>query len=155
MKLTTFTDYSLRVLIYLAAEPGRRATIAEISRAFDISENHLTKVVHFLGKQGWIDTVRGKGGGIVLARPAHAIGVGAVVRDTEGAAMPAECFDVEKRDCAILKGCRLKHVLADAVRAFYEVLDRYTLEDISRNKDVLVTIVKFQRRADAGYAARR
>jgi Rrf2 family nitric oxide-sensitive transcriptional repressor len=155
MKLTSFTDYSLRVLIYLAAEPGRRATIAEISSAFDISENHLTKVAHFLGKQGWISTVRGKGGGLALARRAEDIGVGAVVRDTEGAAMPAECFDVENNHCAILKGCRLKKVLADAVRAFYEVLDRYTVEDISRSPQVVSTIVQFQRRANAGYAARR
>ena len=86
MKLTAFTDYSLRVLIYLAAEPERRATIAEISAAFDIKENHLTKVVHHLGKRGWVETVRGKGGGLMLARPARDIGIGRVVRDTEGAA---------------------------------------------------------------------
>ena len=155
MKLTTFTDYSLRVLIYLAAEPGRRATIAEISSAFDVSENHLTKVVHFLGKRGWISTVRGKGGGIVLARPATQIGVGAVVRDTEGAAMPAECFDAANKQCAILKGCRLRKVLGDAVHAFYDVLDQYSLADIARNQQVLATIVQFHRRADAGFAARR
>jgi Rrf2 family nitric oxide-sensitive transcriptional repressor len=155
MKLTSFTDYSLRVLIYLAAEPGRRATIAEIASSFDLSEHHLTKVVHLLGKQGWISTVRGKGGGIALARPADEIGVGAVVRDTEGAAMPAECFDAENHRCALLKGCRLKNVLAEAVHGFYEVLDRYTLADISRNPQVVNTIVQFHRRADAGYATRR
>ena len=154
MRLTAFTDYSLRVLIYLAADTGRRATIAEISSAFDISEHHLTKVVHFLGRQGWIATVRGKGGGMALARPAAAIGIGAVVRDTEGAAVPAECFAEEPSHCAILKGCRLKKVLAEAVRAFYDVLDQYTLADISRNPRVLNTIVQFQRRADAGNAAR-
>ena len=155
MKLTAFTDYSLRVLIYLAGEPGRRATIAEISSAFDVSENHLTKVVHFLGKQGWISTTRGKGGGIALARPATQIGVGAVVRDTEGAAMPAECFDATNKQCAILKGCRLRKALADAVHAFYEVLDQYSLADIARSQQVLATIVQFHRRADAGIAARR
>ena len=155
MKLTSFTDYSLRVLIYLAAEPGRRATIAEIASSYELSEHHLTKVVHFLGKHGWISTVRGKGGGIVLGRPAEDIGVGAVVRDTEGAAMPAECFDAENHRCAILKGCRLKKVLAEAVRGFYEVLDRYTLADISRSPQVVSTIVEFHRRADVAYAARR
>ena len=79
MKLTAFTDYSLRVLIFLAADPDRRATIAEIATAFDVKENHLTKVVHFLGKQGWLCTVRGKGGGLGLARPADTISVGQVV----------------------------------------------------------------------------
>ncbi|MGZ5215218.1 MAG: Rrf2 family transcriptional regulator [Caldimonas sp.] len=81
MKLTSFTDYGLRVLIYLAADPDRRATISEIATAFDVSENHLTKVVHFLGKQGWLDNVRGKGGGMNLSRsPQHTV-VGKVVRN--------------------------------------------------------------------------
>ncbi|HEU6455227.1 MAG TPA: Rrf2 family transcriptional regulator, partial [Roseateles sp.] len=78
MKLTVFTDYSLRVLIYLAATPGRRATIAEICTAFDIKANHLTKVVHHLGKRGWVATVRGKGGGLTLAMAADQIRIGEV-----------------------------------------------------------------------------
>lgn len=143
MKLTAFTDYSLRVLIYLAAEPDRRATISEISSAFDVSEHHLTKVVHFLGKSGWIDTVRGKGGGMMLAKPAREIGVGRVIRDTEGAALPAECFSASASDCAIIGCCQLKDVLAEAVRAFYGALDRYTLADITRNKAALSSILHF------------
>ena len=146
MKLTSFTDYSLRVLIYLAAEPGRRATIAQISSDFDVSENHLTKVVHFLGKQGWISTVRGKGGGMMLARPAQDICVGQVLRNTEGKAMPAECFGAEESNCAIVSCCQLKSVLAEAVKAFYAVLDRYTLADITRNKRALTSILHFYRR---------
>ena len=145
MKLTAFTDYSLRVLIYLAAEPERRATIAEISAAFDIKENHLTKVVHRLGKGGWVETVRGKGGGLTLAKPADAIGVGQVVRDTEGEAIPAECFATEESDCAIVRCCRLKGVLAEAVAAFYGVLDRYTLADITQNRRALSGILHFHR----------
>ena len=141
MKLTSFTDYSLRVLIYLAAEPTRRATIAEIAEAFEISEHHLVKVVHFLGKQGWIDTVRGKGGGMLLARPAEAICVGHVVRDTEGVDMPAECFSVDGGHCAIGGVCRLRGALAEAVRAFYAVLDRYTLADITRNRQALSKVL--------------
>ena len=86
MKLTSFTDFSLRVLIYLAADPARRATIAEVASAFDISENHLTKVVHFLGKEGWLVNVRGKGGGMNLAQAPEAIVIGRVVRATEGRA---------------------------------------------------------------------
>ena len=118
MKLTAFTDYSLRVLIYLAADTTRRATIAEIADSFGISENHLVKVVHFLGKQGWIETVRGKGGGILLAMPPGQVSVGKVVRDTEGAAMPAECFSVDGGNCVISDVCRLKGVLGEAVNAF-------------------------------------
>jgi Rrf2 family nitric oxide-sensitive transcriptional repressor len=141
MKLTAFTDYSLRVLMYLAADPNQRATIAEIAAAYGISENHLVKVVHFLGKQGWIETVRGKGGGIQLARAPEAINIGRVVRDTEGAAVPAECFLPSGGECAITAACRLKHVLADAVKAFYLVLDRYTLADISRNRQALANVL--------------
>ena len=143
MKLTAFTDYSLRVLIFLAAEPGRRATIAEILAAYEISESHLTKVVHFLGKQGWISTVRGKGGGISLAMPAEQIGVGQVLRDTEGNAEPAECFSEDGGSCAIVSCCKLQGVLAEAVNAFYAVLDRYTLADITRNNAALVSILHF------------
>jgi Rrf2 family nitric oxide-sensitive transcriptional repressor len=143
MKLTAFTDYSLRVLIYLAADPGRRATIAEIAQAFGIKENHLTKVVHFLGKQGWVSTTRGKGGGLQLARRAEDIGVGRVVRDTEGAALPAECFSAEEDHCVISNCCRLKGVMRDAVNAFYAVLDRYTLADISRNRQTLMGVLHF------------
>jgi Rrf2 family transcriptional regulator, nitric oxide-sensitive transcriptional repressor len=137
MKLSAFTDYSLRVLIYLAADTTRRATIAEIAGAFGISENHLVKVVHFPGKRGWIDTARGRGGGIVLAMAPAQVSVGQVVRDTEGAAMPAECFSEDGGNCVISRACRLKGVLGEAVEAFYAVLDRYTLADISPNRQVL------------------
>lgn len=137
MKLTAFTDYSLRVLIYLAADTTRRATIAEIAASYGISENHLVKVVHFLGKRGWIETVRGKGGGILLAMPPAQLNVGRVVRDTEGAAEPAECFSADGGHCIITGPCHLKNVLAEAVKAFYAVLDRYTLEDLVRNRAAL------------------
>ncbi|HEY0956281.1 MAG TPA: Rrf2 family transcriptional regulator [Roseateles sp.] len=145
MKLTAFTDYSLRVLIYLATEPDRRATVAEISAAFDIKANHLTKVVHHLAKCGWVATVRGKGGGLVLALPAEQISIGRVVRDTEGAALPAECFGPEHSHCAIVRSCRLKGVLAEAVDAFHAVLDRYTLADISRNRQALAGVLHLHR----------
>ena len=145
MKLTVFTDYSLRVLVYLAAGPERRATIAEISAAFDIKENHLTKVVHHLGKRGWLETTRGKGGGLVLARSANDIRIGDVVRDTEGQALPAECFAAEESGCPIVRCCRLKGVLDEAVRAFHAVLDRYTLADITRDREALSGILHFHR----------
>jgi Rrf2 family nitric oxide-sensitive transcriptional repressor len=137
MKLTAFTDYSLRVLIYVAAQPQRRATIADIAAAFDVSENHLTKVVHFLGKSGWLATVRGKGGGLELGMPPELIGLGKVVRETERAIKPAECFGHDPDNCSIASICGLRGVLGEAVRAFYTVLDRYTLADLVRNRQSL------------------
>ncbi|MDE2094835.1 MAG: Rrf2 family transcriptional regulator [Burkholderiales bacterium] len=141
MKLTSFTDYSLRVLMYLAAEPGRRATIAEVSSAFGVSQNHLTKVVHFLGQQGWLANVRGKGGGLGLALPPERIVVGQVVRATEGAALPAECFGDDPSRCAIERFCRLRGVLTQAVDAFHAVLDGYTLADLVLNRTSLAKVL--------------
>jgi Rrf2 family nitric oxide-sensitive transcriptional repressor len=142
MKLTRFTDYSLRVLIYLAADPTRRATIAEVAGAFDISENHLTKVVHLLGQSGWLANARGQGGGISLAQAAHRIVVGRVVRATEGAPLPAACFGDDPDRCRIHRSCLLKGVLKEATDAFYDVLDRYTLADLVRNRAALATILR-------------
>lgn len=141
MKLTSFTDYSLRVLIYLAAQPGRRATIAEVAAAFGISAHHLVKVVHFLGKAGWLSNVRGKGGGFELARPAGRIGVADVVRDTEGDTLLAQCFGEDGVDCAISAVCKLRGVLSEAQSAFYAVLARYTLEDLARNREQLAVVL--------------
>ena len=130
MRLTTFTDYSLRVLIFLAAAPDGRTTIADVARAFRISENHLVKVVHLLGKEGILLNTRGHGGGLRLARPAHEINIGQVVRLTEGRDMPAECFDKETNTCLLAGGCRLQGVLKQAVEKFYEVLEQYTVADL-------------------------
>lgn len=149
MKLTAFTDYSLRVLIYLAARPGRRATIAEVAAAFGISEHHLVKVVHFLGKAGWLSNVRGKGGGFELARPAERIGIADVVRDTEGEALLAECFGQDGVDCVISAVCKLRGVLSEAQSAFYAVLARYTLEDLARNREQLAPLLFIPQRGAA------
>lgn len=140
MRLTTFSDYSLRVLIYLATDADRRATIAEIAQAFGISENHLMKVVHFLGRGGWLRNVRGRGGGLELARPPGDIRVGAVVRASE-THLPAECFDRATNRCVITPVCKLKHALAEASAAFYGTLDRYTLADIAGNRRALAKIL--------------
>jgi Rrf2 family nitric oxide-sensitive transcriptional repressor len=141
MKLTAFTDYSLRVLIYVAAQPQRRATIADIATAFDVSENHLTKVVHFLGKSGWLATVRGKGGGLELGMPPELVGVGEVVRQTEGVGMPVECFSAGGCTCSIARICDLRGVVGEAMRAFYGVLDRYTLADLVHNRQELAKVL--------------
>lgn len=152
MRLKTFTDYSLRVLMFLATRPERRATIAEIANAFDISESHLMKVAHVLGRARVLANVRGKGGGLELAMLPSAITVGHVVRISEGPPRPAECFD-PAGTCRITRACRLRGVLDDAVQAFYAVLDRYTLEDITRNR-VTLSIVLKPSRPSIGHAPR-
>ena len=134
MRLTRFTDCSLRVLVYLAARRDDRATISEIAAAFVISESHLTKVVHFLGKKGLLNNTRGRGGGIELGCPADSINLGALVRAAESDAALVECFDPRTNRCVITPACRLRSVLSEALEALYATLDRYTLEDITQNK---------------------
>jgi len=146
MRLTAFTDYSLRVLIHVATAPEGRATISEVSRAFRISEHHLVKVVHLLGREGFLLNTRGRGGGLALARCAADINVGALVRTTEGGDAPAECFR-EDGTCVIAPACRLAGVLQEALDAFYAVLDRYTLADLIANRHRLAAILHFLPRA--------
>lgn len=141
MKLNAFTDYSLRVLIYVATAPEGRATIAEIARAYGISEHHLVKVVHVLGREGFLVNTRGRGGGLRLAQPAKAIGVGAVVRAAEGLDVPVECFDPDRNTCILAGSCWLAGVLAEAMRAFHAVLDRYTLADLVRDRSTMMAIL--------------
>ena len=137
MRLTTFTDYSLRVLMYLALDTDRLATIPEIAAAYDISENHLMKVVHQLGKAGVIESTRGKGGGVRLARSPEQIRLGEVVRTCEGNGPIVECLATESNNCRIAPSCRLTGVLLEAFDGFYATLDRYTLADLVKNRKVL------------------
>lgn len=130
MRLTTFSDYTLRVLMYLALEPDRLATIPEIAAAYGISENHLMKVVHQLGRSGVIESQRGKGGGIRLALPAAEIRIGAVVREAEGEAPIVECMGENPGNCCIAPACQLSGILARAFDALYAKLDEYTLADL-------------------------
>ena len=146
MRLTAFTDYSLRVLIHVATAPEGRTTIAQVARAFDISEHHLVKVVHLLGREGLLLNTRGRNGGLALARPPAAINVGAVVRVTEGGDVPAECFEENGR-CVLTPVCKLSGVLADALAAFYRVLDGHTLADLIANRNSIDSILHFQPRA--------
>ena len=141
MRLTSFTDYSLRVLMYLGTDPERRATIAEIATAFDISRNHLMKVVQFLGQEGLLTNVRGRSGGIELARAPQSISIGHVVRAAEGDARVAECFDRKSNTCGIVKACRLRGVMAEAADAFQAVLDKYTLADLLVNQKALAKVL--------------
>lgn len=141
MRLTSFTDYSLRVLMYLAAQPDRQVTIAEIAAAFDISHSHLTKVVHYLGKRGLLTNARGRAGGVALGCPADAINLGAVVRAAEARGALVECFDARSNRCVLTPVCALRGALAQAVDAFYTALDRYTLADITRNRSRLQSVL--------------
>jgi Rrf2 family nitric oxide-sensitive transcriptional repressor len=129
MRLTAYTDYTLRTLIYLALDPGRHATIAQIADAYRISEAHLTKVAHQLGVAGEIETVRGRNGGLRLKKPPEKINLGAVVRRTEPDLTLVPCFDAAGA-CVIGEACVLQHALRAALTAFLAVLDRTTLADL-------------------------
>lgn len=137
MQLTLYTDYSLRVLIYLGLNDDELATISEIATAYSISRNHLVKVVHNLAHQGFIQTSRGKGGGMRLARPASQISLADVVRQTEPGFNLVECFDDSTSACPIDSMCILKKVLQKSSRAFMTELERYTLADILGNRQEL------------------
>ena len=151
MQLTSFTDYCLRVLMYVAVTPpAQRATVAEIATAFGISRSHLTKVVHRLGKTGALRNVQGRGGGLELARPAAEINVGAVVRSVESGDALVECFDRQASHCVIAPACRLREALGAAHEAFFRVLDGYTLADITSNRQPLAKILRFERLPRAG-----
>jgi Rrf2 family nitric oxide-sensitive transcriptional repressor len=132
MRLSRYTDYAMRVLIHLGARGERLSSIAEIAQAYHISQNHLMKVVHDLGKAGYVATQRGRGGGIRLGRPAGEINIGAVVRHTE------EGFDLVDCDgCVVAPACTLPRILNEATAAFLAVLDKYTLDDLmARRRDL-------------------
>jgi Rrf2 family nitric oxide-sensitive transcriptional repressor len=129
MRLTGFTDYGLRALMRLAAEPSRLFTTEEIAAAFDLSRHHLTKIVQDLAAAGILRTVRGPKGGIALARPPETITVGEVVRLLERGQAMVECFRADGGHCVLTPTCRLKGMLAGAGERFLAELDRYTLAD--------------------------
>ncbi len=141
MRLTRYTDYSLRVLIYLAVRPDGFGTIQAVAEAYDISRNHLMKVVQELNRRGYIDTVRGKGGGMRLRLPPAKINVGRVVRDMENDMVLVECFGPDNR-CVITPECMLKNVLSEALSAFLAVLDRYTLADLVAEPEPLQRLLR-------------
>lgn len=130
MRLTSFTDYTLRSLMYLGMNRDKLVTIQEIADLHDISKNHLTKVIHQLGASGLVETVRGRHGGLRLNREPEDINIGDVVRDSESDFHIAECFGAEGGSCAFLRDCALKRKLGEATDAFLQVLDGMTLADI-------------------------
>jgi Rrf2 family transcriptional regulator, nitric oxide-sensitive transcriptional repressor len=144
MRLTIFTDYSLRVLIYLGArrDAPRLATIGDIASAYGISENHLMKVVHHLAKEGYIETTRGKGGGMRLARAPEEINIGHLVRGTEEDFALVECFQDGNRKCPIIPACVLPGILERALHAFFRELDGQTLAGLLQPTAKLVRIFR-------------
>ncbi|WP_422124122.1 RrF2 family transcriptional regulator [Planococcus sp. X10-3] len=142
MRLTMYTDFSLRILIYLGSkEQGTLSTVQEISSAYNISKNHLMKVTFELGKAGFIHTVRGRNGGIQLADKPENINIGTVVRKMEDDFHLVECFDPEHNRCPITPVCGLRGVLGQALHAYLAVLDGFTLEDLLVNRQGLREIL--------------
>ena len=140
MKLTRFTDYSLRVLIYLGLKDDGRVTIKEISEAYGISRNHLMKVVSLLTRMGYVDARRGPGGGIALARTADDIVIADVVRDMEDDLNLVECF-CEEGSCIIKPVCELKDALNRALTAYLDTLEHYTLMDLLQPRAKLARVL--------------
>lgn len=132
MKLTRYTDYAIRVMIYLGSHEADICSIKEIADAYDISQNHLMKVVQDLAKTGFVESIRGRNGGIRLGRPAAAINLGNLLRHTEGLDNILECSS-----CPIRGGCGMPPILREATAAFVGVFDRYSVADIIERKDVL------------------
>jgi Rrf2 family nitric oxide-sensitive transcriptional repressor len=137
MRLTFYSDYSLRLLMYAAVHEGKLVTVRDAAEIYGISRAHLMKVAYELGRHGILETVRGRGGGIRLSRPARDINLGQVLRLTEEDFNMVECFDARTNHCAIARACRLKNMLHQAMNAFLEVLDGYSLADLTRGNPAL------------------
>ena len=141
MKLTFYSDYSLRLLMYVSVKRNGLVTIQEVADAYGVSKNHLMKVAFELGRKGFLETVRGRGGGLRLARPPEKIGVGEVVRAMEEGFTMVECFDPKANQCVITGPCRLRGALSRALKAYFAVLDEYTLADLAGQNPVLTRVL--------------
>src|SRR5437764_11979364 len=131
MRLTSYSDYSLRLLMHLALRKDALTTIQDVANAYGISRNHLMKVAFDLGRHGLVETVRGRGGGLRLARAAEKIRLGEILRLTEDDFKIVECFTAAENTCAITRACRLRGILGEAMAAWLAVMDRYTLADLT------------------------
>lgn len=141
MQLTQYTDFGLRTLIALGLNPGNQLTVTRISQAYDISRHHLVKVVARLAELGYVDTLRGKGGGVRLALDPDQIRIGAVVRSMEAELGVVECLEEGGGRCVIAPACRLKGVLREATREFLDSLDQYTLADVLRQRQPVARLL--------------
>ena len=138
MQLTRFTDYSLRALMYLGNTPEKVCTVKEIAEFYAVSQNHMVKIVHNLSKLGYIQSSKGKGGGIKLLITPDKINLKGLVMQLEPNLYLVECFDLPNNRCSISNNCKLKQILHKSLGAFLEVLDQYTLEDICSGRARLV-----------------
>ena len=145
MRLTYHTDYALRVLIYLAVNTGKATRVSDVADSYGISRNHLLKVALRLGRLGYLTTMRGRSGGIALARHPEEINLGEVVRNMEDDFALVECMRLDGGECVISPACRLKGVVRRALEAFLTVFDEYSLADIARNRDALSELLGFSR----------
>ncbi len=142
MQLKKYTDYALRVLIFTSMKTNNElSSIKEISETFSISQHHLGKIVFNLNKLGYIETVRGRNGGIRLAHCPENINIGEIVRKLEQDFYLLECFDKDTNHCIISPACKLKHALNEALEAFFKVLDNYTLKDLTINENELLDLM--------------
>lgn len=153
MRLTVYTDYALRLLMYLAVKDDGLATITEVAKSYGISKNHLMKVAYQLGVAGYVDTVRGRGGGLRLAKPVADINLGAVVRHTEPDMALVPCLKPVNASCAIKRCCVLRRALEEAGAAFLDVLDGYTLADLTPPRTPLRKLLAID--TSAAHAVRR
>ena len=141
MQLTRYTDYSLRVLIYLGIKQDSIVTVNEIAQSYNISKHHIAKVVHQLSLSGFIHSVRGKNGGATLNRPASEINIGDLIRHTETNLSAFDCKDLTQ-NCPISEVCQLTQILSEATQQFLEVVDQYTLDDvINQKKEALAEVL--------------
>lgn len=152
MQLTSFTDYSLRVLIYAAARPGQRILTTDVATAFGISRHHVVKVVNELQHLGYLSTARGRTGGFMLALAPGQIQLGEVVRRTEGTLALVECFDGTTNTCPLSQACGLKGALREAFDAFLAVLDRYSLADLVAEPRWIARLIAIQPQAGTLHA---
>lgn len=141
MELSRFSDYALRVLMYAAARENEKITLSELTQAYRISHHHLVKIVHYLGKLGYLKNTRGRSGGIRLGLAPAEIRVGDVIRKTETHMNLTECFDGASNMCKLSPSCRLKGVFFEAREAFLDVLDRYTVEDLVQSRGPLLRLL--------------
>ena len=132
MQLTKQTDYSLRILMYLGVHRERLCTIKQICETYNLSTGHIMKLVHELGKRGYIETIRGRSGGIRLAAEPKDLNIGEIVRFTEKNLELVECFQAEGSDCPLTKFCVLSDALQRALDNFFSTLDEYSLQDLIR-----------------------
>ena len=142
MKLTRYSNYAIRTLMFTNLHPDRLCQCQEVADTFKVSKAHLVKCVHQLGQWGFVHSVRGRNGGFRLARPANEITVGAVIRKTEDTLDLVECFNSETNSCPLITGCKLNQLLTHAMAGFMAEMDRVTIEDITTNQKQLLALLK-------------